>query len=443
MPLRSRFRLVWVLGFLLLILAVVYAAFGYLYVSFRSQLDRELGRRLTAVASTAALAVGGDTWERLVAGDSLAVRRVREDLDQVRRANDLADVFLFDTDETTRLDLGGLYPEGEKNPALGFDVVAVTTALAGIPMHTSLYEARGAYLKSAYAPVTGADGEIVGGIGVEASAAFLSVMNQVRRTLLGAAVLVLIGTLLLGVVFARLLQARASLEARLDRVETLATLGQMTAMLAHEIRNPLGIIRGAAERIARRYQAEDDEMLRFIPEEVDRLEATLGSFLDFARPRGEDSGADLREALERSLVLFSDEFARKGIRVERDLEEGEFPVGGEGGLLPQAFLNLLLNARDAMPDGGTLQVALRRRKDRAEVSFRDDGIGMTEEVLRRATEPFFTGKETGSGLGLAVVRRVVESMNGSLTLAGRPGEGTTVTLMFPLRKGAGRTGDGA
>jgi signal transduction histidine kinase len=386
-----------------------------------------------AVASSAAIGVDGAVWDALESDDPASLDEALRELDEVRRVNQVADIFLFRADETTLLDLGGHYPVGEPNPALGLDVVAVTTALAGIPMYTNLYEGRGAYLKSAYAPVTGSDGMIRGGVGVEASALFLGTLNQVRTTLVGAAAVVLIGVVLLGAGFARLLAAQATLETRLRRSETLATMGQMAAMLAHEIRNPLGIIRGAAERIGERYGVQEDELFRFIPEEVDRLEATLGTYLDFARPARDGEAEDLRATLNRTLELMARELERGGIQLEVSLPDEPVPVAGEAQLLQQAFLNLLLNARDALPEGGRLQVSIRRRGARAVVSFRDDGAGMTEEVRRRATEPFFTDKEKGSGLGLAVVRRVVESVNGKLDLASRPGEGTEVTLELPLR----------
>ena len=114
-----------------------------------------------------------------------------------------------------------------------------------------------------------------------------------------------------------------------------------------------------------------------------------------------------------------------------DIEEGEFSLEGDPHLLQQVFLNLFLNARDAMNEGGELKVALRDRGQRIEVVVADNGIGMTEEIRRRATEPFYTRKETGSGLGLAVVNRVMGELGGDLAIQSRPDHGTTVTLRFP------------
>jgi len=410
---------------------VVYAAFLYLFVSFRNHLDEELGARLMAVASAASAAVNDEVWTGLLAGDPAVRARVEQEFLEIQTANDLSDLFLFDPAETTVFDLRGQYPAGEKNPALLFDVVAVTTALAGLPAYTALYQSGDTYLKSGYAPVLDPEGNVIGGVGAEASAAFFAVLSQVRGTLLGAAGLVLVGMTILGVGFTRIQNVQQGLERRLRRTETLATMGQMTAMLAHEIRNPLGIIRGSAETLAERYGIGDDELYRFIPEEVDRLHRTLSSYLDFARTDRPAGHEDLADALERTLALTAGELERRGIVVERDLAEGPWPVRADAHRLQQAFLNLVLNAKDAMAAGGTLTVRLGRRGTRIRVEFADTGVGMDEATRARSLEPFYTSKEKGSGLGLAVVRRVAEDAGGRVEILSRPGEGTTVILTFP------------
>jgi len=424
----------WVLGFLILTLVVVYAAFFYLYSSYRERLEEELGARLVAVAAASAAAVDGDVWTALAAGDSAATAAVRADLDRVRRQSEVADIFLFDAEETTLFDLGGVYPVGEPNLALSVDLQAAVSALAGLPSATRLYSNQGVYLKTGYAPVLAGDGTVRGGVGVEASATFFQALGQVKRTLVGAALLVLVGMSLLAVGFARLLETRERLEERLRRTETLAGMGQMTAMLAHEIRNPLGIIRAAAERLGERHGLRDEELFRFIPEEVDRLGATLDSYLEFARSGAGGGREDLGETLHKTIALVAPELERKGISLEVDIGEGLFPVQGDPHRLRQAFLNLFLNAMEAVGEEGRLNVTLAREGRDVGVRFRDNGSGMTEEVRRRATEPFYTTKETGSGLGLAVVARTVDELGGHLDIRSGPGAGTEIVIRIPLAR---------
>jgi len=404
----------------------------------RNRLEAELGWRLVAVASGAAGVVNEEDWQLISVQDSTQIDDLTRDLADLRLVNGVTTIFVFDLDRRTLFDLGGQYPINQANPALLVDLEAVTTALAGWPVATRLYSSRGGYLKSAYAPVTDRAHNVIGGVGVEASATFFETMKNMKHTLIGAALLVSLGLVVIGFAVARLLVSRELLEARLSRAETLAAMGQMTAMLAHEIRNPLGIIKGAAERVSKRHGLDEDEVFRFIPEEVDRLEQTLNAYLDFAHPRAAIEIEDLNHALTRTLEFLQVELERKSIQVETRFEPGPFPVRGDPHLLRQALLNIFLNARDAMPSGGRLTVSLERRGPRALVTISDTGAGMTPDVLARATEPFFTAKEKGSGLGLAVVRRAVEDVRGKLEIQSRPQAGTAVILNLPLALDAER-----
>jgi len=429
------------LGILITLALALLVADGVLlvlYRSMRNRLEAELGWRLVAVASGAAGVVNEEDWQLISVQDSTQIDDLTRDLADLRLVNGVTTIFVFDLDRRTLFDLGGQYPINQANPALLVDLEAVTTALAGWPVATRLYSSRGGYLKSAYAPVTDRAHNVIGGVGVEASATFFETMKNMKHTLIGAALLVSLGLVVIGFAVARLLVSRELLEARLSRAETLAAMGQMTAMLAHEIRNPLGIIKGAAERVSKRHGLDEDEVFRFIPEEVDRLEQTLNAYLDFAHPRAAIEIEDLNHALTRTLEFLQVELERKSIQVETRFEPGPFPVRGDPHLLRQALLNIFLNARDAMPSGGRLTVSLERRGPRALVTISDTGAGMTPDVLARATEPFFTAKEKGSGLGLAVVRRAVEDVRGKLEIQSRPQAGTAVILNLPLALDAER-----
>ncbi len=423
------------LGILITLALALLVADGVLlglYRSMRQRLEEELGWRLVAIASGAAAVVNEEDWLRLAAGDSAQVDDLTRDLTGLRQVNSVTTIFVFDLDRRTLLDIGGQYPIGESNPALLVDLEAVTTALAGWPVATRLYSSRGGFLKSAYAPVTDTNNNVVGGVGVEASATFFQTLRNMKRTLIGAALLVSLGLVLIGFTVARLWVTRERLEARLSRAETLASMGQMTAMLAHEIRNPLGIIKGAADRVGKRYSLDQDEVFRFIPEEVDRLERTLNAYLDFAHARAAMEVEDLTRVIARTLEFLQVELERKGIAVETRFEPGSFLVRCDAHLMRQALLNIFLNARDAMPAGGGLTVTLEQRGNRVLLTITDTGIGMSEDIRARATEPFFTNKEKGSGLGLAVVRRAVEDLGGKLEIQSRLGAGTSVILQLPL-----------
>jgi two-component system sensor histidine kinase HydH len=237
----------------------------------------------------------------------------------------------------------------------------------------------------------------------------------------------------------RLEQAQA--EAR--RSERLAALGQLSAGLAHEIRNPLGVIKGSAEMLTQKLQHSDElarELAGYISGEVNRLGALVTEFLDFARPlHAELHAADLTALLDRVLKIVADRWTGKPVAVERAYAGNLPPIPMDESLCEQAFLNLVQNAYEAMEEhGGALHVEVKRatREDRegAEVRFTDTGHGVPEELREEIFNPFVTTKKNGVGLGLSIVSKIVDGHHGSIHVENRPQGGAVFTLFFPLEE---------
>lgn len=242
----------------------------------------------------------------------------------------------------------------------------------------------------------------------------------------------------------RLEQAQA--EAR--RSERLAALGQLSAGLAHEIRNPLGVIKGSAEMLTQKLQASDElarELAGYISTEVNRLSALVTEFLDFARPlHAQLQPADLMALLDRVLQIVAGRFAGKvgsAVRVETHYASGLPLVPLDESLCEQAFLNLVQNAYEAMEDhGGTLrvdvQIAAKDGRDGVELRLADTGPGVPEKLREEIFNPFVTTKKTGVGLGLSIVSKIVDGHGGSIHVENGPEGGAVFTLFFP-REGSG------
>ena len=247
----------------------------------------------------------------------------------------------------------------------------------------------------------------------------------------------------------------AQAEAR--RSERLAALGQLSAGLAHEIRNPLGVIKGSAEMLTQKLQASDQlarELAGYISTEVNRLSDLVTEFLDFARPlHAEPHPADLTALLDRVLQIVAGRFNGKPsagtqetgnlVRVERHYASGLPLVPLDESLCEQAFLNLVQNAYEAMQDdeeeyGGTLRVevqpATQNGRDGVELRFADTGYGVPEELREEIFNPFVTTKKTGVGLGLSIVSKIVDGHHGSIHVENAPGGGAVFTLFFPLEE---------
>jgi signal transduction histidine kinase len=239
----------------------------------------------------------------------------------------------------------------------------------------------------------------------------------------------------------RLEQAQA--EAR--RSERLAALGQLSAGLAHEIRNPLGVIKGSAEMLAQKLEHSDElarELAGYISSEVNRLSALVTEFLDFARPlHAELHATDLTALLDRVLKTVADRWTGKAVAVERNYESTLPPIPMDESLCEQAFLNLVQNAYEAMEEnGGALRVevtrATRNGREGAEVCLADTGPGVAEELREEIFNPFVTTKKTGVGLGLSIVSKIVDGHHGSIRVDNRPQGGAVFTLFFPFEGNA-------
>jgi signal transduction histidine kinase len=169
-------------------------------------------------------------------------------------------------------------------------------------------------------------------------------------------------------------------------------------------------------------------------EESNRLNEKVTEFLDFARPRVPNlRSCDLEATLNRGLELLAPEMDRLGIKVTREYQLNGQPLMADQDLLHQAFLNILLNAIQAMPQGGLLTVSILPgpQGQGGEIRIQDDGEGIESETLNKILNPFFTTKEKGSGLGLPIVKSIVQAHQGSLSISSAPGAGTTVTITLP------------
>jgi signal transduction histidine kinase len=219
------------------------------------------------------------------------------------------------------------------------------------------------------------------------------------------------------------------------RAEQLASLGQLAASIAHEVRNPLTGMKLLVEAALRptRPQPLSREDLEVIHGEIDRLEDTVHHFLDFARPQPlVRRVADLRDLVARPLDLIRARARQQAVRVEVDVPADPLPVDLDAGQFGTVLVNLLLNALDAMPRGGALTLAARQEERSVVLTIRDTGPGIAPELLPRLFTPFVSGKATGTGLGLSLSRRIIEEHEGTIEAANLPDGGASFTIRLPL-----------
>jgi two-component system, NtrC family, sensor histidine kinase HydH len=224
------------------------------------------------------------------------------------------------------------------------------------------------------------------------------------------------------------------LEEQLNQAERLAALGQMVAGVSHEIRNPLGIIRSTAELLGEMPHADASQkrLSTVITEESSRLNNIVTEFLDFARPRKPVlKECLLEEIILRNLSFLEPELKRTGITVHDNIRGRSFKIMADPDMLYRAFLNIFMNALQSMDLGGSLNVRIGEEKAHFFAEIEDTGRGIPEEHIKNIFNPFFTTKDRGSGLGLSIVRKIIEGHEGEIMIKSNAGMGTTVIIKLP------------
>ncbi|MBI4364470.1 MAG: hypothetical protein HY568_03485 [Candidatus Latescibacteria bacterium] len=441
-------RLLWTLLFLGALLVLVNGTVIYAIQTAHHFLDEELGKRFEATAHTAALLIRSEqldtlfpetvdpldvdfdaTMDAVDVGDA-----VREEWRRLAEGAGASNILLLDPDHRIVIAL--------RESTLGavdratLDEAAFTRAMIGEAAHSPLFEEGDTYLKAAYAPVTQYDGRIVGAVVVEGGSTSFRPLEQVRASLYGAALLASILVVLVGLGYVRTQTRLARVEERMRHADLLATVGQIAAGVAHEIRNPLAVLRGASSRLRnldRIPPAERSELLSMIDEEVHRMGDVVQNFLDLSRRAdSEPRVIALKPIMERSLDILNVELSRRGIRTALRWEaEDGVCIRGRPQALHHLFLNLALNARDAMPEGGDLTILVQQRKTALRLYFQDSGPGIPASLREKIFEPFFTTRAQGTGLGLAFVERIVLEHGGTVIAGSSPSGGAQFQIDLP------------
>ncbi len=255
---------------------------------------------------------------------------------------------------------------------------------------------------------------------------------------------VVMGTLLLILIFVvkrgeTIIQHRAleriRLKEQLSRAEHLSSLGEMVAAVSHEIRNPLGIIKSSAELLKKKTAKSDpnNTIPQIVIEESERLNNIITDFLNFARPRKPNLiQCRVEEVIDKNIAFLSSQIKRQNYHIDTDYDQHLPEIIADTDMLYQAFLNILINAMQAMPGGGKIKIAVLSKPKWITIMFADKGQGIPDEIIDKIWSPFFTTKEKGTGLGLGIVRNIVESHEGNIQIENRSTSGARITINLPM-----------
>ncbi|MFC1495898.1 ATP-binding protein [Candidatus Margulisiibacteriota bacterium] len=223
-------------------------------------------------------------------------------------------------------------------------------------------------------------------------------------------------------------------QARLLHADKLASLGTVAAGMAHEIKNPLASIKGMTQILESAIKDNDKESLedfkKVVPKELDRINKLVQNLLTYSKPpTPQKAPLNINEVLEHVLKLFESEMMKKGIKLEKKL--GEVPNRDlDQQQIKQVMTNFILNAIQAMPKGGKLEVKTSKAAEKVKIDILDNGLGIPEDKIKNIFDPFFSTKTSGTGLGLAITYKIIKEHAGDVQVKSKVGEGTRFTLLF-------------
>ena len=397
-----------------------------LYASSRRAVANVLDGQMQTTAATAAAAL------RLAVDNGLDEAGLAEALRRIRDANHLEHALVVDAAARVVVDPSGL-AVGERPSVLG---VAPDRVRQAIVSGSAVFERPiliGDATRQAYLPVT-RGGTLWGVLCLEMADPLPEVLFGLRRpfVLALAGVGVIAAALALALVAA--LRLRDHSRRRVQQVESLATAGKLAAGIAHEVKNPLGMILASAQLLERSpgLDPADRRLLGEIAEEVSRADDQLDGFLDLVREMPlKVAPFDLREVVRACAELVAAQARRLGLSVTLSVPDAPVPVSGDRRRIRQALVNLVLNALEATDAGGTVTVTVSRSADLATIAVADSGPGIPPALQARLFEPFVTSKPHGTGLGLSTARRIIARHHGQLRLVATGPGGTTFALDLP------------
>jgi len=295
---------------------------------------------------------------------------------------------------------------------------------------SKLEQISGEWFMSSYGPVKDIDDQVVAILIIEAKATYFDTLNNLRNRLIIFSLINFLVITVIALFLFKMIDRAFKYQVTIKDHEHLVQLGTMAASVAHEIRNPLGIIEGSNELIKKKYGKEDDEIFDYIPGEVKRLTNIIESFLNFARtPNINRKDFSIEQLIDRIKIGIN---PQNKLIVENNSLDKNLNLFSDENLLEQAFLNIIKNAFEAGGDDTRVDFGIHEQKNKVQFSIKDNGQGIKEEELDKIFQPFFTTKEKGTGLGLAITKRIIEMLNGSIIVRSNRGQGSEFLITLPV-----------
>ncbi len=407
-------------------------------------LETELSKRLKSIAQISAHNIEitpglrTDDFSRLNNQSSGDYYLIQNKLRLLKTQNELQGVYIVDTNLHVILDESGNFPTGAKLTYIEQDSTELFHALTGNITVSPIHVIDGNRFKTAYAPLTNIIAEVTAILVLEANADFFSIIRTFKKGLILIGVTSIVAIILFSAFLSWTISLLINTQQSLRKTEKLALLGQMSASVAHEIRNPLGIIKATSDVVKLKYENKDepDELFDYIGKEVMRLNNLVNDFLTFARDiKLNAKSGKIEKTVAKAVNAFEREHSDSGLSVALELTSELPEISYDEEKIHQVLLNLLVNAAQAIENEGDIRVVISHQiqsgKKYAKICIVDNGCGIEGDV-QKIFDPFYTTKSSGSGLGLAISRQIIEKHIGRIDIKSEPAKGTTITIYLPV-----------
>ncbi len=422
----------WIIGISLFILLIA-NLIGWLYLErIKSFFISDLKFRLENIAKFSSKLIDANDINYLIPGELSDPQMIfyQNLLFDIKENNHLQDIYILSPTMETLVVVTHDISTDLLQPA--FERSLINRALNGEVTTGELQTLGDHKFLTSVAPIIDTNNMVSGLLVVEAPAEFFDMLNQFNQGVLIFSFINSILILSVAFLLFRSIKRVFQLQNLIKNQEQLVKMGEMAASVAHELRNPLGIIHGANALIKKKYETDNDEVFTYIPKELKRLNKLIEDFLAFSRSRSFTiQTVNIKNLLTKITIALSE---HSKIRITFDITS-DFPeINTDIDALEQILLNILNNSIQVSPDNGQIVIKCDAIGKNIQIHVSDNGPGIAPEIMDRIFDPFFTTKEKGSGLGLAISSRLIEQLEGNFSVQSKTGEGTTVTIVLPINK---------
>ncbi|MFH1613361.1 MAG: ATP-binding protein, partial [bacterium] len=423
-----------VIFFIVILLIIFNTASWFLYYKVKKHQDIELGKRLEFIATSIALRIENDYLK-----DIFTSSKLLNFLQEIEKNNNLDEIFIFNEKNYILINENNILNVDAPYPYLLWHSNSITKAWEGKSSFSNLYEIENEFFKNAFAPIKNEQGKVEKIVCVEASSEFLRVLNTFKKGLISVIIWSILIIICLGILLNRLFSSIMKTQKVIEKAERISNLGNLSAIVAHEIRNPLFIIEATGDLIKRKYGTNEDELFNYIPEEVERLNKIINDFLDFSK----ETPLNKRK---KSLNKILDEIIKKRKEKIQQIEINFYPdlqikeCFFDPDKIKQIFINLFQNAIQSVTTTNEKKIEIKtelifQRKNfktkKIKIEIKDTGIGIAKKDQKKIFEPFFTTKAKGTGLGLYIAQKIIKQHNGEIKINCIKNQGTTIQILIP------------